>query len=156
MRKIRILHGLSGMIVLTSFIAPGCGSAEEDPRAREPISGTVTFDGQPLKDGTIQLQPASQQEGVASGGMVSDGHFEIPRAEGPVPGNYTVAIYAAAGTAASTGSAEGAAPTAPAPKARRTIASLRGVIPTRYNIETELKAEVKSGGPNTYVFNLSK
>ncbi|AGA24801.1 hypothetical protein [Singulisphaera acidiphila] len=155
MRTFRQIRSLSGMIVMTSFLIAGCDNGVEDLRAREPISGTVTFEGQPLKEGTIQLQPATQQEGVASGGMVSDGRFEIPRAEGPVPGTYTVAIYAAAGTATS-GSAEESSPTAPMPRARKTIASLRGVIPTRYNIETELKAEVKSGGPNTYAFHLKK
>ncbi len=88
--------------------------------------------------------------------MVSDGHFEILVPKGrcrettPWPSTPRPVRQQVRGVR------RGQAPTAPAPKARRTIASLRGVIPTRYNIETELKAEVKPGGPNTYVFNLSK
>ncbi|WP_406697956.1 hypothetical protein V5E97_03790 [Singulisphaera sp. Ch08] len=151
----RSFQRLFGKLAATLLLTGGCGSDAVDDRPREPISGTVTFDGQPLKDGTIQLQPASQKEGVASGGTVTDGHFEIPRTEGPVPGNYSVAIYAAAGTASS-GSAEESSPTAPMPRARKSLASLRGMIPTRYNIETKLTAEVKSGGPNTYAFDLQK
>ncbi|SIO40848.1 hypothetical protein SAMN05444166_4461 [Singulisphaera sp. GP187] len=155
MKTFRNFRGRLMMIVMTLFFPAGCSLEEDDPRAREPISGTVTFDGEPLKDGTIQLQPATQKEGVAAGGMVSDGHFAIPRAEGPVPGKYTVAIYAAASPTTS-GSAEQASPTAPTPRTRKSIASLRGVIPTRYNIESELTAEVKPGGPNSYAFNLKK
>jgi hypothetical protein len=31
-----------------------------------------------------------------------------------------------------------------------------GRIPLRYNLETELTAEVKAGGPNTFTFALDK
>src|SRR5438132_10117593 len=72
----------------------GCGGAG-DQLPREPVSGTVTFDGQPLKSGTIRFVPVQTKEGIDSGGMVTDGRFAVPRQEGPVPGNYKVMIFAA-------------------------------------------------------------
>src|SRR5690349_8575855 len=72
----------------------GCGGAGDD-LPREPISGTVSFDGQPLKSGSIQFQPVQTKEGISTGGMIDDGRFTVPRNEGPVPGNYKVMIFAA-------------------------------------------------------------
>jgi hypothetical protein len=31
-----------------------------------------------------------------------------------------------------------------------------GLIPPRFNLQTELKAEVKAGGPNIYIYELKK
>ena len=145
--------GLLGMIAVTSLAQGGCGGAG-DALPREPISGTVTFDGRPLEGGTIQFQPASQKEGVASGGKISGGRFDIPRAEGPVPGKYNVAIFAEGKSESS--SAEGVDPGAPRPRGRRNLNDLRGPIPARYNIQTELTAEVNPGGPNSFTFALKK
>ena len=81
-----------GLLALISLIAVGCNDGGADDLPREPISGTVSYDGKPLANGTIQFQPASAAEGMAAGGMVVDGRFDVPREEGPVPGNYKVQI----------------------------------------------------------------
>jgi hypothetical protein len=113
------------------------------------VSGTVNFEGQPLKKGTIQFQPASQTEGILAVGTITDGRFEIPADAGPSPGKYGVAIYS-----------EDDLPPAPAagempgpPTARKKPAVS---IPPRYNAKSELTAEVKAGGPNVLTFNLNK
>lgn len=134
--------------------ATGCGGGATDDLPREPAAGTVTFEGQPLENGTIQFQPASEKEGVAAGGMIAGGKFTIPRAEGPVPGKYHVAIFAAGNTSA--GSAEGGGGPVTRRDMKVQIKDLRGLIPLRYNIQTELMAEVKSGEPNNYKFDLTK
>jgi hypothetical protein len=153
MSPLRRAVDLRGLIAVAALALSGCGGAG-DELPREPISGTVTFDGRPLASGTIQLQPATGRESVASGGMVTEGRFNIPRPEGPVPGKYSVAIFAAATSDSS--SAEGNAPDAPTPKIRRSLSDLRGTIPPRYNVQTGLTAEVKAGGPNHYTFDLKK
>lgn len=154
MRASGDVRGLLGVVAMMALWSAGCGvgGAEGDSRPREPISGTVTFDGRPLEKGTIQFQPSSAAESVAAGGTISAGRFTIPRAEGPVPGKYSVMIYAEANTG-STGSAEGGSPV---PAVRKSLAELRGVIPPRYNSATELTAEVKPGGPNEFTFDLKK
>ena len=148
------LRELSAPLVLVALpllAAAGCG-AEGDERPREPVSGSVTFEGKPLENGTIEFQPSIAGESVSAGGTVAQGRFEIPQAEGPVPGKYRVAIYDQVNTA-TTGSAEGGGPVA---GARKSLADLRGVIPPRYNSATELTADVKAGGPNSFTFELKK
>src|SRR3954469_13474731 len=81
-----------GILALIVLVSGGCGNQGSDDLPREPISGTVTYDGKPLANGTIQFQPASQAEGMAAGGMVVNGRFDVPRNEGPVPGKYKVQI----------------------------------------------------------------
>ena len=135
--------------VLAAF--GGCGEVDDVPR--EPISGTVNLDGQPLKSGTIQFQPLAAAAGVASGGPVVDGRFDVAQADGPGPGTYKVLIFSQ-GTVPkepielNNNEMPGAIQAKPAPRT--------GEIPIRYNFQSELKAEVKAGGPNAYTFDLKK
>jgi hypothetical protein len=150
MRVSRRPRGLFGTIAAAVVMA-GCGPGNS-PSAREPISGTVTFEGGLLEAGTIQFQPASRAEGVASGGPITAGRFDIPRVEGPVPGKYKVAIFATSADRPSGGSAEAVVPL---PRSRDRSARAAG-IPPRYNMNSELTADVKPGGPNTFTFDLAK
>jgi hypothetical protein len=135
----------------------GCGGAG-DRLPREPISGTVTFNGQPLKSGSIQFMPAQTKEGVATGGMITDGWFDVPRDAGPVPGNYQVMIFATGDTpaAADPGPGEPAGPGIKSAIPQKTARArpTTGLIPLRYNLKSELKAEVEAGGRNIYTFDL--
>src|SRR5262249_34033973 len=94
MRLLPRYCGLLGITALLVAVPLGCEATVEENRPREAVSGTVTFDGQPLQKGTIQFQPASQDEGVAAGGMIDGGRFDIPKQEGPVPGKYKVSVNA--------------------------------------------------------------
>jgi hypothetical protein len=145
------LHRATGLLVLLALaaLAPaGCGAGGGS--ARESVSGTVTFDGQPLQRGTIEFQPASQTEGALATGAVTDGRFEIPRGEGPTPGNYGVAIYNAGD--APPPLAPGELPGPPKFNTKHRAAD----VPPRYNTQSELTAEVKAGGPNRYTFDLKR
>jgi len=143
--------GLLGMIALAVLVPVGCGAGDDLPR--EPISGTVTFDGEPVKAGTIQFVPEAGKEGVSSGGIIADGGFRVAREDGPIPGKYSVMIFAAGRPRAAT--KEGVIP-GDEPKAEVKPSLGVGMIPMRFNLKTELTAEVKSGGPNTYTFDLKK
>jgi hypothetical protein len=110
------------------------------------------FDGRPLATGTIQFQPTGRAEGVASWGPIVAGRFDVPRTEGPVPGEYRVAIFNAPADRPAGGSAEA---TVPVPRSRNRSA-LTGAIPARYNALSELMATVKRGGPNAFTFDLKK
>ena len=143
----RALALLLGSIMLPPM---GCSPPVEDNLPREAISGTVTFDGGPLPKGTIQFRPATQAEATAAGAMIDEGRFFIPRAQGLVPGKYKVQIDSREDAGAPL--AEGELPGAFKVLKKKPAA----LIPARYNTRTELTAEVTSGGPNDFKFDLKK
>ncbi len=124
--------------------APGCGGAA-DELPRETVTGTVSFKGEPLKAGMIQFQPADPNVSTAAGAAVKDGAYTVTRDQGPVPGRYQVMITSA--EAAPNAAVQAVLPgDAPPPS--------KEPIPARYNVKTELKAEVTKGGPNAFDFKL--
>ncbi len=126
----------------------GCGSSSGDEFPREAVSGTITFDNQPLKEGNIQFLPDSPGEKFATtaGATIHDGSFQIPKNEGPTPGQYHVAISSGGDNAYRP--AAGEMPGVP-PR------EIKEKIPAQYNMRTKLTAEVHQGGPNTFQFTLS-
>jgi hypothetical protein len=134
----------SRLALLALLSGTACGEPS-DKLPREPVRGTVTFDGKPLESGTVVFLPASVQGQTQSGGMIQHGVYDIPRREGPVPGVYTVVITAAAGNAA-----------APAGAPGKELPIPKQPIPARYNTKSDLKVEVKQGGDNQFNFDLKK
>ena len=120
----------------------GCGSGDGLPR--EPVQGTVTLAGEPLESGMISFDPGSADLPTTAGAVIADGRYEVPRQEGLVPGTYRVMIYS---QGAETPLPEDHVPGAPMPLPQ-------DLIPPRYNAQTELSVEVKSGGPNEFDFPL--
>jgi hypothetical protein len=120
----------------------GCGGGDELPR--QEVSGSVQFEGKPLKSGMIQFQPDSADATTAGGASVVDGRYLVARSEGLVPGKYKVMITS---TSPSPEPARSAMPGDPFPPAREPI-------PSKYNSNTGLSAEVKKDGPNTFDFDL--
>jgi hypothetical protein len=121
-------------------LGPGCAPSGK----RRPLSGSVTFRGRALEDGTITFLTTSGPPGPAGGARVQAGQYAIPAAQGLEPGTYRVAI------------------SSPGPPARRTPeeiaadASARATdrIPEKYNTETTLEIEVTAGGPTRFDFDL--
>jgi hypothetical protein len=81
---------LAGM----AFAANGCS---DDDIPRQPVSGYVTLDGQPLANGVIVFYPGieNRANNVVGGTIVKNGYFSLPRSEGLPPGRYEVAINSA-------------------------------------------------------------
>lgn len=125
----------------------GCGprGAQRDAL---PISGMVTLDGQPLKSGYVVFEPKGGQP-TQSGGMISDGVFNVPAQHGAAPGAYSVAIFAEGETAPI--QATPGTPEYEAAAARKST----NKIPPRYNFNTQLTAEVTRDGENHFAFELT-
>ena len=140
----RIAFGAACCLVIA-----GCG-AKKDGRARQPISGSVTIDGQPLKGGYIVFEPKSGQT-TQSGGMIVEGKFDVPEQHGPEPGTYSVAIFAE-GAPPPTTTAQPGTPEYEAAIAKSKSTQI--VIPEKYNVKTELAAEVTLGAANVFDFDL--
>ncbi len=127
----------------------GCGSGDDLPR--QAISGTVTLDGQPLDKGMIQFFPAAEMKNAMAGGTtIQGGNYSIPQSEGLVPGTYKVMISseggdvkAAPGETTEEGAMPGLGPLHPPDR-----------IPSKYNAQTILTANVTSEGPNEFKFDL--
>ncbi|ODA36683.1 hypothetical protein A6X21_15730 [Planctopirus hydrillae] len=67
----------------------GCG---QNDVGRQPISGSILFDGTPMNEGTVRFIPDGQTKGPAAYGIIQDGFYEISHQEGVIPGTYRVEI----------------------------------------------------------------
>jgi hypothetical protein len=85
--------------VAACLLAAGCGGTESGP-SRYRLSGTVTFDGQPVPAGTIYLEPAS---GPAGSARIIDGKYDTNDGKGIVGGPHTVMIEGFDGRGANPG-----------------------------------------------------
>lgn len=137
----------SGRCCLVMFAAAaafaGCGKAGVE---RAEVRGEVTFDDEPVDDGTITLVPAEGTTSSGSGGFIKQGTYVIERAKGPTPGNYLVQIVARR----ETGREIPAGPPAP-PDAK--VKEVKQYIPAKYNTQTTLRIEI-TPGKNLHDFQL--
>ena len=78
------------IVMMVGWPCLGCGDGD----GRFALSGTVTYDGQPVNNGNIGLIPTEASTSKSTGADILDGHYEIPRHEGPQEGTYEVVIYA--------------------------------------------------------------
>lgn len=123
-------------LLLTFFLA-GCGGGSKGPVTYS-VSGTVTFDGEPVKKGDIKFVP--EEPGAApDAGSIVDGKYSLS-AKG---GKKKVQITASRDVPGKT--TKGAM--------GEDIAVKEEFIPARYNSQTELTADVT--GAKTFDFKLT-
>lgn len=70
---------------------PGCGGG--DSFQRQPIQGSVKFEGKPIQFGVIRFEP-TQNEPTGTTTSIRDGNFKIERSAGVGPGQYNVYVQA--------------------------------------------------------------
>ncbi|WP_052299353.1 hypothetical protein [Rubinisphaera brasiliensis] len=126
-----------GLMVLMA----GCGSANGPERAA--VSGTVTFNGDPIQTGSIQFVPVEGVVGKPVSAPISNGEFSLSSGEGPAVGMNKVVINATRKTG----------------KQKKNIMGemedeIEDFIPARYNAQTELQVEISSDS-NTETFELT-
>ncbi|MCG8587262.1 MAG: hypothetical protein MI757_21365 [Pirellulales bacterium] len=125
------------MIFCVALVASlGCGNGGPQ---RVEVSGTVTYEGDPVEDGTIRFLPTAESRVPSAGGYIRDGRYEIT-AKGGVPvGTHTVRIEGYRGGS-----------TSPADKAtdRFDVGSRNKAptqfVPARYNRESKLRVEISA------------
>ena len=143
----RIFGNVSGWMALSlaAILCTGCGG---DSSGRLPLAGEVTFDGPPLDKGSIEFHPEGGAAGL-TGGVITNGRFEIPAEQGAVPGTYTVRIY----SSGAEGSAEAVATEAPGPEAAQEPLAVER-IPSRYNVDSELQTSISDDNSQELKFEL--
>ncbi len=141
-----------GCLLLLGFLIvaePGCGGASDQPELGE-VTGIVTLDEKPVSGVAVVFQP---DNGRPARGMTdAEGRYEliyIRQTKGTKVGPNRVEI--APSEDGESEEAEGAdEESAQAPKRSK---SGKPTIPARYNVRSELKADVKPG-KNTFDFKL--
>jgi hypothetical protein len=81
--------GLLGLCLMAS----GCGGDDGD--GLFPLSGSVSFNGEPIDLGSIALIPAGggSANNRSSGGVIQNGTYQIPQEKGLSAGTYRVEIH---------------------------------------------------------------
>ncbi|MFG0332026.1 MAG: hypothetical protein ACF8TS_01565 [Maioricimonas sp. JB049] len=79
-------------LVVLAFVS-GCGDASGGGALqRAAVSGTVTFNGQPLSEGFVRFVPVDGTPGPKTSVPVSQGRFEVEADRGPVVGMHRIEI----------------------------------------------------------------
>jgi hypothetical protein len=133
-------------LLVLLLVQTGCGGGDNLPR--EAVSGGVTVEGTPLKSGLITFIPNDENTPTQGGGVVLDGRYSIPRNQGLVPGKYRVVITSPDDKPPILDKTNNAPGLPPIPG--------KEVIPSQYNTESLLTAEVTAGAKNVFEFNLVK
>ena len=123
-----ILPALTAFALLA---AAGCGSGHV------PLTGEVSYDGQPIDEGTITfVSPTEDDAAGKPSARIEGGKYKFDKDTGPAPGKYKVQItwLKKSGQKVSTGDGE-------------VRDDKVNVLPAKFNTQTTLKAEVKSGSP---------
>ncbi|MDD3469576.1 MAG: hypothetical protein PHE53_06290 [Thermoguttaceae bacterium] len=128
---------LMGILLLS---LPGCG---EDSQGRKDVTGSITLDGTPVTDGTIQFEPCGKQaERTRSGAPIVDGKYSIDLGKGLAPGEYLVRISSKKDTGKTTTTGMGQE------------AIYKEMIPQEFNTNSDKKITVKEGAKNVFDFNI--
>jgi hypothetical protein len=140
------IHALAAAVLCV-----GCQSS--DQIATAPVSGTVTLDGKPVATGTVMFEKAGARPAT---GQIKDGKIvEVTTYQpddGAAVGQHQVAIFVTSAPKTAVANDPG--------QVQKFDPNYMGggsLIPTRYNDPktSGLTAEVKSGGPNEFKFELT-
>jgi len=147
-RHLFLILAASGAVALSS-----CGGDEEVFAKRYPVTGTVTYNGQPLERGTISF---IRDKDVGSIGTIENGTYSMSTGgdkDGALPGKYKVTIIskedvtakAKAEFAKDSKQADSEITRVPAQFMARATANAKSLIPLGYGDPrtTTLTAEVK-------------
>jgi len=137
-------HFCRGVLLLLITLTLAACSSEPSKVA---VSGTVTYDNQPVEDGQVAFEPVAG--GKMQFGIIADGRYAIPKQYGLVPGEYIVRITASR----------------PTGKLAETDAFLteetsleinEQFLPSKYNSASTLTVDIADADQVTHDFALSR
>lgn len=117
-------------------MAAGCARDGYSELGLVPVTGTVTLDGQPLAGAQVSFE--GEDKRTAIGTTDSAGHYRLmydSEKAGTTPGQKIVRITQANVEVEGGGASEG-------------TAAAKEPVPARYNVQSELKANVAAGQAN--------
>ena len=132
----------AGLVVVLMGTCVGCGSGG----GLVAVEGNVTFDGQPVEEGSIAFEPADGA-GPSAGGTIQQGKYALAADAGVLPGKKTVRITAVRKTGKQVaGGLSGDSETM--------VDVVEKYIPAIYNEKSTLTCEVVAGSVNQHNFDL--
>ena len=140
-RNIGVIVGRILAVLSLMILAVGCDSGD----GRLEVEGAVTLDGSPVTDGSISFFPQLGTSGPTAGGKITSGQFTVKSAKGLMTGSYRVEIIASRKTGKQVKD----------PFMDIMVDEFVQYIPAKYNVESELTADVKEGSANQFDFQLS-
>lgn len=94
MRDIRSIRVLQVVLIAGTMALLGCGGSTGPETIQ--VQGTVLYQGQPLKNGTVRFAPVDAKQGrIATGPIGKDGTFvmtTIKAGDGVMPGTYKISV----------------------------------------------------------------
>ena len=125
-RRAVLLH-----LFFVLLLLPGCNGGQ-----RGEVSGQVTLNGEPVENGMIAFIPTADRDAPSAWTKIIDGHYQIPAIQGPGVGPCRVEIRWAKKTGRQIPAVPPAGPV---------IEETREVVPQRYNLQSELEADIQAG-----------
>ena len=124
------------LCVCSFFFLSGCSSKEKIPRAT--VSGTVSFEGEPIKEGSIIFVPVVGVQGAPVQLEIRDGKYSSsadPKdSRGVVIGSNDVQIFSTKSTGKMVKN-----------PLNELVPEIVQAIPVKFNEQTELNREIKAG-----------
>ncbi|MDP6442397.1 MAG: carboxypeptidase-like regulatory domain-containing protein [Pirellulaceae bacterium] len=143
---------MGGMLLcFSALLLTGCGKSSAT------LSGSVSYGGQPIANGSIALQ-AQDEDGTSTSVAIQNGNYSFGEDSGLTTGKYQVRVYAFADKAVNQANTEDAAldpDDGEAVEGPPTSGGGENIIPSAYNAASKLTYEVASG-ENSKDFNLDK
>jgi hypothetical protein len=134
--------------LLSSVLLVGCGP--KHPFETASTSGTVAYNGVPLKEGIIRFVPLEGTPGQKTSVNIVNGDFAVDAANGPAVGEHRIEIESTdlAGLEMDDENAIGRL------KATRTRRIDAILVPPEYNSRSQLRRTILSGRDNPFDFEL--
>lgn len=130
------MERILGILGLLTF-AVACAGCSGGGVQRAEVSGTVTLNGELVREGSINFFPTKGNTGPEAGGAILDGKFHIPRAKGPVVGMNRVELRAFQKT--------GNKIQDPTAKPGTMTEEIANIFPPEFNTNSVLETDVRPG-----------
>lgn len=163
--------GLAACALLTAYLLAGCGGGPNTL----PVTGKVTKGGQPVEGAIVSFHPQSPEAKAATGTTDNSGTYKLTtfvNGDGAVPGSYKVTVTKFPGSGGASdptagasdidaayraAEAQGQSVTAPQTMTTPTTPTPTNELPAKFaSPDTSgLTADVASGSPNTFDFDVS-
>lgn len=132
-----------GLTAVLMVVLAGCGGPAVLPRGS--VRGNVTWEGTPIKEGTITFVPIQGTQGAPTAAIIREGQYLLEADSGPIVGMNRVEIIANRETGE----------TIPAvPPATVEIRKVEQFIPAKFNRSSTLEQDVVAG-ENEFDFDLT-